>query len=75
MLQVKMLTPAPQTTPGAMGGEMPYSWPLRVAVGPCGGDATDLSADRDRAVWPIAWSEICTDTFNPQLRPSGAGSA
>jgi len=58
-----------------MGDGMPNSLPRRAAIGSCGGDATDLSAGHDRSVWPVALSEICTDTFNLQLRPSGAGSA
>jgi len=75
MLQVKMLTPAPQTSPGAIGDETRNSLPRRVGASPCGTVATDLSASGDRSVWPVGWSEICTDTFNLKLRPSGAGSA
>ena len=70
-----MLTPTPQTSPGAMGDGMPNSLPRRAGDGLCGYVATDLSAVGDRLVWQLSWSEISPDFLNSRLRPSGAGSA
>jgi len=75
MLQVKMLTPAPQTTPGAMGDGTPHSLLWQAIAGPCCAGATGLRAGLHRSVWSAMRSEICIYYFNLKLRPSGAGSA
>jgi hypothetical protein len=75
MLQVKMLTPTPQTSPGVIGDGTPNSLLREAGGSACGDDATDLLAGSDRSVWPVAWPVESTGIFNLQLRPSGAGSA